>query len=1035
MIMYRFDRYLLREMIGPFVVSVCGLLLFILLNLILSLSGLMVDRGVSISVMVRLLIFKTPAMLVIALPVSGLFATFLGFGRLVHDREIMALEAAGISLRRILLPLVIAAFALGIGDFVLYNWAVPPAEHAYQTTLQAIILREGTPHIRANTFFKGPHGEFFYVRRYNEKDKTLHEVLVYDTQGKLFPAAKAAVTILTAQQGRWEGETWSLTDGRVYGYDSKGVLIYSGTFKKLEITAGSEGIGALFSSRTPAEMGISELRQRIKMLRRSGLSADELIVECNLKVAIPLATVVFVLFGGTMSLLFAWRSRAVGIVIGFLLVGLFQGTLLWTQTLGKRGILPPAMAAWIPDIAFGFVGLLLFLRLDRLHRGNLKHIVKRMLPFLMLLAFWMHAAGGTLPVAINCDKLFISADNKHVKASGSVHLAYEKISLYADRVSLDQNSDGEWALSADGRVSIKIGDELELHGKELTAKLSPHGNGLATEEATTTDFQGRSRFQNSKGEEHILIYRGKKGSIAFDENGDVSAIEISDGELSTCDCCSGVLHAQPYSIEMSRLIIYPDRLIVAFNLSVFSFGTPVFWLPVYVQPLKETMESPLFPAFGESALHGFFLKWNFPFYLDQNNYGTILFDYFSRFSEIGLGAVVHYAFAGLSGKARVYFFPARIGDSVTEISLSSSFALPIEGQVSGSMDYKAVGETHHLTFSFALNKKLKQWRLSVSASRSTTKNEGISRTVERLPEISLTRSGVPVSSFTLSTNLSAGWFKEWEDSSSATESVRIGGTLTAKPVQPLRIWSFTISPRATVEAARYASGEARESVSLVSDISAPQLQLTYTYRLVHGQSPFTFDKLKTTNHLTWSLGKSPLTLTGGFNINKNEFDLLKTRVSFPPFTLQLDYNLNTGRAEKVTFSGAWQENNTSVSFSFPYLPQVGKLGKASFAASARSSGSSLSLQGTFTPEYGLNCVFHTEIVTEEGWGIFLSGRYKSDGNALLSPGIGIFYEFYKCLRIGVEEKSGQTWLYASITAFPEAVLRYAPSGAGLKLGE
>ncbi len=355
MIMRRFDRYVLREMIGPFLVSVGGLFLFILLNLILSLSGLMVDRGVGIPAMLRLLVLKTPTMLVLALPVSGLFATFLGLGRLVHDREIMALETSGISLRRILLPLVIAAFVLGLGDFALYNWAVPPAERAYQISLRRIIFREGTPHIRANTFFKGPQGEFFYVRRYDEKDKSLHDVLVYDTQGKLFPEAKAAVTILTAKKGRWENETWDLTDGRVYGYDADGVLIYNGRFDNLKIATGSEGIGALLSSRTPAEMGIGELRQRIEMLKKSGLSADELIVECHLKAAIPLAAVVFVLFGGATSLLFAWRSRAVGIVIGFLLVGLFQGTLLWTQTLGKRGIISPAISAWIPDLVFGLV--------------------------------------------------------------------------------------------------------------------------------------------------------------------------------------------------------------------------------------------------------------------------------------------------------------------------------------------------------------------------------------------------------------------------------------------------------------------------------------------------------------------------------------------------------------------------------------------------------------------------------------------------------------------------------------------------------
>ena len=182
MVIRRCDRYVLREMIGPFLLSLFGLLLFILLNLILSLSDLMVDRGVGVGALIRLLVLKMPGLLILALPVSGLFATFLGLGRLVHDREVMAFEAAGISLRRILLPLLLAAFLIGAVDFALYNWAVPSSEHAYQQALRGIIFRQGVPHVRANTFFKGPEGQFFYVRRYDEETGSLRWVLVYDIE-------------------------------------------------------------------------------------------------------------------------------------------------------------------------------------------------------------------------------------------------------------------------------------------------------------------------------------------------------------------------------------------------------------------------------------------------------------------------------------------------------------------------------------------------------------------------------------------------------------------------------------------------------------------------------------------------------------------------------------------------------------------------------------------------------------------------------------------------------------------------------------
>ena len=68
----------------------------------------------------------------------------------------------------------------------------------------------------------------------------------------------------------------------------------------------------------------------------------------------------------TVSLVFSPRSRSAGIVLGLLLVGLFQGALWWTQTLGRRGVIDTTLAAWIPNIVFGGLGLILFLRVDRL---------------------------------------------------------------------------------------------------------------------------------------------------------------------------------------------------------------------------------------------------------------------------------------------------------------------------------------------------------------------------------------------------------------------------------------------------------------------------------------------------------------------------------------------------------------------------------------------------------------------------------------------------------------------------------------------
>ena len=1065
MIMKRSDRYILSEMIGPFLISVGGLLLFILLNLILSLSDLMVDRGVGIGALVHLLLLKLPSLLVLALPVSGLFATFLGLGRLVHDREVIAFQAAGISLRRLLLPLVIAATLIAAADFALYNWAVPSSEHLYQQTLRGIIFRGGVPHVRANTFFKGQEGEFFYVHSYDEKTGTLSEVLVYDVTGKLFPQAKSAVTILTAKTGRWQGDAWTLDEGKVYGYDHDGTLIYSGSFSSLEIATGEIGADFLFGSRSPSEMRIGELRQQIALLRRSGSAVDDLIVECNLKVAMPMATIVFVLFGGATSLIFGWRSRAVGIVIGFVLVGFFQGALLWTQTLGRRGIISPPLGAWLPDIIFGAIGVLLFLRLDRLHRTSMWRHLRRILPlFLILIAIGLPSLGQEVqpltsvpndPVQtesqassldIRCDSLTISKDHHHVVARGSVHLIYGKTVLSADEATVTKQEGDDWQLEARGSVKLEVEDDFSLYGERIEATLSYADGSLSTQRATASAFSGRSSFVNSNGETHTLIYRGDRGTITYNDDGTLARVEMTEATLSTCDCCGGAALAQPYSIDTGRLILYPDQLIVAFNLTVRSFGLGVFWLPVYVQPLKETLDSPLFPAIGNSGTHGWFFKWNLPFYLNKDNYGAILVDYFSRFQEVGLGAVLRYALAGQHGSLKVYYFPAVVGDRKLELSLSHTADLPGDWRMTGNVSYREEGEAHALTFSSSASGPIDEWTASISASRSRTEEDDKLRIDERLPELALARSALTWGMLSFTPRISIGWYSEWEGEELIGSSMRADGALTVS-VTPITFLGFTLKPSGSLRLTSYealASARRREAHSLSLSVSRPGMALSYAYQEINGQSPFAFDHLVGKNHLTFSFATGSdlaLRVSGGVDFVSASFDPLQLRADWSPgakLSLLAGYNVTAAQFTDIDLSGSAKSGDTSVQWDLPYDVTGGRFKVATVKLQAGSSrDAKLSLVGEFDLNHVeiSNLTLDAQMMYGEAWGISLGGKLDVEAQTIVAPRFGLFHDFYDCLRVGIERRSGQVWVYTSILAFPEAILRYAPSSTQIKLGE
>ncbi len=1065
MIIHRSDRYILSEMVGPFLVSLGGLLLFILLNLILSLSDLMVDRGVGIDSLIHLLVLKLPSLLVLALPVSGLFATFLGLGRLVHDREVIAFEAAGVSLRRILLPLVVAATLVAGADFALYNWAVPSSEHLYQQTLRGIIFRGGVPHVRANTFFKGQEGEFFYVRSYNEKTGVLNEVLVYDVTGKLFPQAKSAVTILTAKTGRWEGDAWTLDDGKVYGYDHDGTLNYTGSFSTLKIAAGQVGANFLFGSRTPSEMRIGELRHQIALLRKSGADVDDLIVECNLKVAMPFATIVFVLFGGAASLLFGWRSRAVGIVIGFVLVGLFQGTLLWTQTLGRRGIISPPLGAWLPNVLFGVVGIVLFLRLDHLHHRLLWRHVRRIIPFFLVMIACVGIAHAQDPPAtvalpneglqtvsqtalldIRCDALTVSSDHRHVSARGNVRLVYGKTVLSADSALVDAQAGDKWRLQASGNVELTVENGFTLSGEKIDAVLLFANGALSTQQATASVFSGKSSFVNSNGETHTLIYSGDDGTIVYNKDGTLARIEMTDATLTTCDCCGGAAVAQPYSIETGRLILYPDQLIVAFNLTVRSFGVGVFWLPVYVQPLKETLDSPLFPAIGNSSLHGWFFKWNLPFYINKDNYGAILVDYFTRFQEVGLGAVLRYAFAGQRGSIKGYYFPAKVGDSKLEFTLSHTADLPGDWKMTGGVSYRKKGASHVLTFSSSASGPIDQWKLTLSASRSRAEQDDQVRINERLPELTLARSTFTWGSFSFTPQVSVGWFREWKGDALTGSSLRTDGSITMN-VTPITFLGFTLKPSGSLRLTSYEAGamtRRREAHSFSVSATRSGMNITYAYQEINGESPFAFDHLVAKNHIALNLATGTelaLRVSGGIDLTHGTLDPLQIRADWSPgakITLAATYDIPASAFTHVDLSGNATYGNVSVDWAIPYDATNGSFDPATFKLHAGSSeAGTISLSGEFdlnTAELS-SLTLNTEVTYGAGWGISLGGQLDMGTQTIVNPSFGLFRDLYNCLRVGIERRNGQVWIYTSILAFPEAILRYAPSSTQIEVGK
>lgn len=127
--------------------------------------GHRVRPGAGAAELLRLVVYKLPTLFTYAIPAAALLATFLALGRLAADRELLAFQALGYSLRRLILPfLLFGALASGVA-FSLSEFAVPPAEAAYRQEFLALVYRGAVPQVQQAVFFRGLYGETYYVER------------------------------------------------------------------------------------------------------------------------------------------------------------------------------------------------------------------------------------------------------------------------------------------------------------------------------------------------------------------------------------------------------------------------------------------------------------------------------------------------------------------------------------------------------------------------------------------------------------------------------------------------------------------------------------------------------------------------------------------------------------------------------------------------------------------------------------------------------------------------------------------------------
>ena len=178
--MRRLDRFILKAFIGPFV-AILAIVIFILVMQFLWLYiDELVGKGLEFKVILEFLMWGSCQVLPLAMPLATLLSSMMTLGQLGENFELTAIKASGISLTRVLAPLIVAAAVITIGAFYIGDRLVPYSINQIYTMRDDLGRTKSEIKIPVGTFYDGIEG---YILRIDERDKAsgmMYGVMVYD---------------------------------------------------------------------------------------------------------------------------------------------------------------------------------------------------------------------------------------------------------------------------------------------------------------------------------------------------------------------------------------------------------------------------------------------------------------------------------------------------------------------------------------------------------------------------------------------------------------------------------------------------------------------------------------------------------------------------------------------------------------------------------------------------------------------------------------------------------------------------------------
>lgn len=309
-------------------------------------------------VIAQLVILRTPQWLVLTLPVGVAIGSSLAMSRLARESEVTAMRAAGVPVRRMLWPIIIAGLLVSAANLAIVELVLPHSSKSYRDLASKSAILAYQSSWQSNQVMKIDR---YYVRfetmvRKDDGSIDLTDVLIFEVP------SPGEVMFYQSPAGTYRDGVWSFPNSKMRIIQGDNVINVSSQ-DEFVINERIE-IHDIFQQREPDEITARELWSQIQERLKQGAVPRTQMVAFHVKFSVPASCVIFAV---TSALLAIWMSRAgpfVGLLFSLMLVLLYYNAyVISTQIVGKLGLVDPFVAAWLPNFIYIFLALVALWRI------------------------------------------------------------------------------------------------------------------------------------------------------------------------------------------------------------------------------------------------------------------------------------------------------------------------------------------------------------------------------------------------------------------------------------------------------------------------------------------------------------------------------------------------------------------------------------------------------------------------------------------------------------------------------------------------